>query len=429
MIYKKLKKDVLAPAVGVITPPLQDYAKKNDDNIFTHNNIFQLPITIAPALNDDQAVTKRQLDDEINNIQPPNLTNVAYLDRPQRFTAEQHFENLNDPTHRTVVKGNGIVISYRPQGQWINYPFVNLVNGRPRIKTNYPPADADDVPNKEWVENQLLPFKNINQLVQALEARVQQAEQTVAQMQNTVNQVQQIANDALNEAAQAKAQITQLQGELNTANGKIAALEQQNTTLNGQIQTLEQWKTTATNQIQALEQYQANDEQLTNALNQDVAQLKTDRDYLMTYKNTIDPLIVEYRDVTKDEVAQLKVWRQTAEPLVSDYERNGAKVNRSNTFSQINTFNQSIKTTAIDEAIIFSHPNNRAQFFAFLNSQGARIGVFGRLSSNSDDIGLVAANGQINLQSANSVIDMHRSRLTNVANGINATDAANKGQI
>lgn len=379
MIYKKLKKDISAPGVGVVTPPLQDYAKKNADNIFTANNSFNLPIVVAPAQQDNQAVTKQQLDDATANIAPPNLAQYARKDQTNVFEQEQHFGDPAAPNNRIILKGSALTASKRQQGgNWLNYQVISTNGAQVRLKGDYLATDNDDLTNKEWVEAQLVPFQGLNGQIQTLGNRLQQAEQTIQQLEASLNQATTLIN--------------QLQQELNAEKTKTQALEQ--------------WRAAA---------------------EPDITQLNTDRDYLMRYKDTIDPLILEFRDQFKPAVNELKVWRQTAEPLVSDYERNGAKTNRHNVFTQPNDFNNRVVIEHYDDALAIIQ-DNRAAYIAIKTNAGVVRGYVGVGITGTNDMTVAAPQGDVHLKPRSNV-NVNNARILNLTAGRNATDAANKGQI
>lgn len=65
MIYKRLKKDILSGAVGVITPPQQPLPNNlvytDQDNTLTAINTFTQPLIVPNATNDNEAINKGQL--------------------------------------------------------------------------------------------------------------------------------------------------------------------------------------------------------------------------------------------------------------------------------------------------------------------------------------------------------------------------------
>lgn len=152
---------------------------------------------------------------------------------------------------------------------------------------------------------------------------------------------------------------------------------------------------------------------------------------LENYKAVIDPLIVEFRDIFKAKVNDLEVWRQTAEPLINDYQTNGAKLNRENTFTRRNRFNDTVSIWTNNAALKLVQDNN-ATYIAIEKADGTRRAHFGIGSSGTnimnvwgkDGISLQTTANDIQLQPARQ-IDVSNKKIINLADPVAATDAVN----
>lgn len=152
---------------------------------------------------------------------------------------------------------------------------------------------------------------------------------------------------------------------------------------------------------------------------------------LENYKAVIDPLIVEFRDIFKAKVNDLEVWRQTAEPLINDYQTNGAKLNRENTFTARNRFNDTVSIWTNNAALKLVQDNN-ATYIAIEKADGTRRAHFGIGSSGThimnvwgkDGISLQTTANDIQLQPARQ-IDVSNKKIINLADPVAATDAVN----
>lgn len=152
---------------------------------------------------------------------------------------------------------------------------------------------------------------------------------------------------------------------------------------------------------------------------------------LENYKAVIDPLIVEFRDIFKAKVNDLEGWRQTAEPLINDYQTNGAKLNRENTFTARNRFNDTVSIWTNNAALKLVQDNN-ATYIAIEKADGTRRAHFGIGSSGThimnvwgkDGISLQTTANDIQLQPARQ-IDVSNKKIINLADPVAATDAVN----
>lgn len=317
MIYKKLKKDILSGAVGVITPPAQplptNLVYTDQDNTLTGANEFLQPLIVPNANNVNEAVNKGQLEQAINAIPPVDLTDYAKTTEANTWREEQHYRQNQTSNHRIIVKGNGIVASALNGNTWTNHQVIGLYGGDVRVMSTYPAAANEDVINKLYLDTQLAPFN-----------------QTIQDLQNTINDLQ----------------------------AKVQALE--------------------------------------------------------NYKAVIDPLIVEFRDIFKAKVNDLETWKQTAEPLISDYETNGAKLNRDNTFTRRNRFNDTVEIWTNNAALKLIQDNN-ATFIEWAKSTGDRRAYIGIGSSGTNIINVWAKEG-LSLQTAANDIQLQPAREVNVSN-------------
>ena len=75
MIYKKLKNPILSKGVGNVIPfDVNDLALKSKENIYTARNVFNAPVNILDAINDNEPISKQQLEQAIANIPVTDLT-------------------------------------------------------------------------------------------------------------------------------------------------------------------------------------------------------------------------------------------------------------------------------------------------------------------------------------------------------------------
>lgn len=334
MIYKKLKKDILSGAVGVITPPQQplptNLVYTDQDNTLTAINTFTQPLIVPNATNDNEAINKQQLDQAINAIPPVDLIDYAKTTEANTWREEQHFRQQATSNHRIIIKGNGLVASVQNGNTWTNHQVIGLYGRDVRVMSTYPAVANEDVINKLYLDTQLAPFN-----------------QTIQDLQNTINDLQ----------------------------AKVQALE--------------------------------------------------------NYKAVIDPLIVEFRDVFKAKVNDLEVWRQTAEPLINDYQTNGAKLNRENTFRARNRFNDTVSIWTNNAALKLVQDNN-ATYIEFAKSNGQRRGYVGLGSSNNHIVTLYGAEGAVIQTGGNDVqlnpvrsVNVSGKKIINLADPVAATDAVN----
>ena len=334
MIYKKLKKDILSGAVGVITPPQQplptNLVYTDQDNTLTGINEFTQPLIVPNATNNNEAINKQQLDQAINAIPPVDLTDYAKTTEANTFREEQHFRQAATSNHRIIVRGNGLVASVQNGNTWTNHQVLGLYGNDTRLQSTYPAAANEDVINKLYLDTQLAPFN-----------------QTIQDLQNTINDLQ----------------------------AKVQALE--------------------------------------------------------NYKAVIDPLILEFRDIFKDKVNELEVWRQTAEPLINDYQTNGAKLNRENTFTRRNRFNETVSIWTNNAALKLVQDNN-ATYIAIEKADGTRRAHFGIGSSGTNIMNVWGKDGILLQTTANDIqlqparqIDVLNKKIINLADPTAATDAVN----
>lgn len=177
MIYKKLKKDILSGAVGVITPPAQplptNLVYTDQDNTLTGANEFLQPLIVPNANNVNEAVNKGQLEQAINAIPPVDLTDYAKTNEANTWREEQHYRQNQTSNHRIIIKGNGIVASALNGNTWTNHQVIGLYGNDTRLQSTYPAAVNEDVINKLYLDTQLAPFN-----------------QTIQDLQNTINDLQ-----------------------------------------------------------------------------------------------------------------------------------------------------------------------------------------------------------------------------------------------
>lgn len=152
---------------------------------------------------------------------------------------------------------------------------------------------------------------------------------------------------------------------------------------------------------------------------------------LENYKAVIDPLIVEFRDIFKAKVNDLEVWRQTAEPLINDYQTNGAKLNRENTFTRRNRFNDTVSIWTNNAALKLVQDNN-ATYIAIEKADGTRRAHFGIGSSGTNIMNVWGKDGILLQTTANDIqlqparqIDVLNKKIINLADPVAATDAVN----
>lgn len=152
---------------------------------------------------------------------------------------------------------------------------------------------------------------------------------------------------------------------------------------------------------------------------------------LENYKAVIDPLILEFRDIFKDKVNELEVWRQTAEPLINDYQTNGAKLNTENTFTRRNRFNETVSIWTNNAALKLVQDNN-ATYIAIEKADGTRRAHFGIGSSGTNIMNVWGKDGILLQTTANDIqlqpagqIDVLNKKIINLADPTAATDAVN----
>lgn len=136
-------------------------------------------------------------------------------------------------------------------------------------------------------------------------------------------------------------------------------------------------------------------------------------------------------NVLQAKVNDLEAWKQTAEPLINDYETNGAKLNIENIFTARNRFNEKVEIWAPDNALSLVQDNN-AVYISIQKANGQKRGYIGIGSSNTHIVNVWAASGLLLQTSANDIqlqpareINVSSKKIVRLADPTNPTDAVN----